>query len=122
MVKSNKAVGVKMQDGREIFATTVISAAGFINTYKHLLHKEIQHKHGLQKQLNQVKPSVSHLGLYIGLQHTVEELGLEKPNYWIYPENGYNHDENVAKFLNEPETNDFPVVYVSFPATKDPSC
>ena len=121
MVKSNKAVGVKMQDGREIFATTVISAAGFINTYKHLLHKEIQHKHGLQKQLNQVKPSVSHLGLYIGLQHTVEELGLAKPNYWIYPENGYNHDENVAKFLNEPETNDFPVVYVSFPAAKDPS-
>ena len=62
--------------------------------------------------------SMSHLGMYIGLKGTAEELGLPKTNLWIYP-NG-DHDGNVEaipKVASQP----FPVVYVSFPSAKDPS-
>ena len=62
--------------------------------------------------------SFGHLSLYIGLKHTAEELNLPKANYWIYP-NGTNHDKAIADFL-EDYNNEFPVVYISFPAAKNP--
>jgi all-trans-retinol 13,14-reductase len=64
-----------------------------------------------------VKPSVSHLGVYIGLQATAAELGLPKTNFWIYPGNDY--DAAVQRFMDDGEA-PFPVVYVSFPSAKDP--
>jgi len=48
-------------------------------------------------------------------------LQLPKTNYWIYPENGYDHDANFNNYLNDPENHPLPVVYISFPSAKDPS-
>ncbi len=120
MVRNKKAIGVRMEDGQEVFAPMVISSAGVINTYEHMLHPEVSNKLGLLKQLKKVAPSVAHICLYIGFKHTVEELGLQKANYWIYPKNGYDHDKNFADYLADPENTEFPVVYISFPAAKDP--
>lgn len=118
VVKNNKAIGVKMADGKEIHAPITISSAGVINTFKHLLPAEVQYKHKIGEQLKTVEPSASHLCLYIGFNHSVKELGLQKANYWIYPDN-YDHDENVRNFLANP-SKDLPVTYISFPAAKDP--
>ena len=64
-----------------------------------------------------VQPSVGHLGVYIGLQGTAEDLGLPRTNYWIYPSNDY--DGALDAFLANPDA-PFPIVYISFPSAKDP--
>ena len=93
--------GVRMADGHEIECGRVISDAGAINTFARLLSAEVAHGHGYDRLLAQVKPSMGHLGVYIGLQATAAELSLPKTNYWIYPSN--NSDAAVDRFLADPK-------------------
>jgi all-trans-retinol 13,14-reductase len=95
----------------------VVSSAGIDNTFNVLLPSETVRRSGYSAALEHVRPSIGHLGVYIGLQSTAEELGLPRTNFWIYPSNDY--DGAVEAFLNNPEA-PFPVVYVSFPSAKDP--
>ena len=118
LVENNKAVGVKMKDGKMFKSDRVISGAGINVTYKTLLPKAVVEKHRLMDQLKKVKLSVSHACLYIGLNKSPEELNLPKANYWIYPKDG-THDEVVDQFIKDNDS-EFPVVYVSFPSAKDP--
>lgn len=117
-IKNGKATGVIMEDGREIKAGKIISGAGVINTFDKLIDPKISASLGLQKMLKKVKPSVSHACLYLGLEGSPEELGLPKTNYWIYPSEG-SHDEIVENYIKDPKS-ELPVVYISFPASKDP--
>jgi all-trans-retinol 13,14-reductase len=71
----------------------------------------------LRRELRTLTASTAHLSLYAGLNETDEELGLTGTNLWIYP--GFDHDENVLRFAGNPEL-PFPVVYISFPSSKDP--
>ena len=107
-----------MKDGKEFFAKNVVSGAGIITTYTSILPLGALQKYGLDQQLKQVKHSVAHACLYIGFDHTPEELKLPKANYWVYPD-GLSHDEHVAEYLEDMDK-PFPVVYISFPAAKDP--
>jgi all-trans-retinol 13,14-reductase len=109
--------GVRMADGHEIDCNCVISDAGAINTFARLLPERARTEHGYDALLPTVKPSIGHLGVYIGLKATAGELGLPKTNYWIYPNNDF--DGTLAKFEGDP-TGPFPVVYLSFPSAKDP--
>ena len=118
IIEKNKAIGVKMKDGKEILSKNIVSSAGIITTYKKLLPPNIIKKHQLNKQLQKVKPSVAHVSLYIGLEGSPEELQIPKTNYWIYPEKG-DHDTCVKNYL-EDLSQPFPVVYLSFPSAKDP--
>jgi all-trans-retinol 13,14-reductase len=97
----------------------VVSSTGIFNTYEKLIPPAVLKKHKMQKQLEKVNPSVAHACLYIGLKGSPEALQLPKNNLWIYPEKG-DHDTIVANYLKDPKT-PFPVVYISFPAAKDPS-
>jgi all-trans-retinol 13,14-reductase len=118
IVQNNKAVGVRMLNGQEIMAPIVISSAGIVNTYGHLLPKTVIEKHGLSALVKKVKPSIGHVCLYIGIDHPTKDLNLEKANCWIYPDH-YDHDENIQNYLADPD-NEPPLVYVSFPSAKDP--
>ena len=118
MVDGGRAIGVRMANGDEILSDTIISAAGVQNTYGRLLPEEVGTRYKLREQLTKVTPSVAHMGLYIGLKGTTEELQLQQANRWIYP--GYDHDANVQKFLTQPNA-DFPLFYLSFPSAKDPA-
>jgi all-trans-retinol 13,14-reductase len=117
LVRDGRACGVRMDDGHEIEARCVISDAGAINTFSRLLPHDVSRAAGYDALLPKVKPSIGHLGVYIGLDATAAELGLPKTNYWIYPDNDY--DGALAKFEADP-TGPFPVVYLSFPSAKDP--
>jgi all-trans-retinol 13,14-reductase len=109
--------GVRMADGSEIACDRVISDAGVMNTFAHLLPAPARAQHGYDALLKTVKPSIGHLGVYIGLKGTAEELGLPKTNFWIYPGNDY--DGALDRFLADPH-GPFPAVYISFPSAKDP--
>ena len=119
LIEGGTAIGVRMEDGRELRAPLVISCAGVANTYGRLIGSDDRARFGLTELPDRIEPSWSHVGLYLGFRRTASELELPKSNYWIYPENGYDHDANVRNFLADPES-DFPVVYVSFPSAKDP--
>ena len=118
IIEKNTAVGVRMKDGKEFRANKIVSGAGINVTYNQLIPKAVSEKHKLQNQLKKVNPSVSHVCLYIGLKGSPEELNLPKANYWIYPEDG-THDEIIERYTKNIEE-EFPVVYISFPAAKDP--
>jgi len=117
LVRDGRARGVRMADGHEIESRCVISDAGAINTFARLLPPDVSRTRGYAALLPKVKPSIGHLGVYIGLQATAAELGLPKTNFWIYPNNDY--DGTLAQFEADP-TGRFPVVYLSFPSAKDP--
>ena len=119
LIEKNKAIGVQMKDGRKFHAKNVVSSTGIFNTYEKLIPSAVLKKHKMQKQLQKVNPSVAHACLYIGLKGSPEALQLPKNNLWIYPEKG-DHDSIVANYLKDPQA-PFPVVYISFPAAKDPS-
>ncbi len=117
LVEGGKVRGVEMQDGHRIDCPCVVSSAGIGNTFNGLLPAEVVSKSGYDRQLKKVQPSIAHLGVYIGLKETAEELQLPKTNFWIYPHNDY--DAAVEKFIEDKDA-PFPVVYISFPSAKDP--
>jgi all-trans-retinol 13,14-reductase len=117
LVEDGKVRGVEMKDGHRIDCECVISSAGVDNTFNHLLPADVVEQSGYENKLKKVQPSFAHLGVYIGLARTAEELGLPKTNYWIYPSNDY--DAAVDAFLKDKDA-PFPVVYISFPSAKDP--
>ncbi len=118
IIDNNKAIGVKMKDGKSIYAENIVSNAGINNTYTKLLSKGVVSKYQLKNQLQKVKPSVAHVSLYIGLEGSPEEIKIPKTNYWVYPKDG-DHDSCVQNYLND-LNQPFPLVYLSFPSAKDP--
>ena len=119
IIKNNKASGVEMSDGKKFYSDLIISGTGVFQTYNHLIPKDISIKHGFVNNLKKVTPSVAHGCLYLGLNGTSEELGLPKNNLWIYPDK-VDHDTAVSNYLNDNDS-DFPLVYISFASSKDPS-
>jgi len=117
LVEGNQAAGVRMADGRELRAALVLSDAGAANTLNRLLPQELPAIEPLRVELRKLPTSSAHLSLYVGLDATDQELGLNGTNLWIYP--GLDHDENQRRFAADP-TASFPAVYISFPSAKDP--
>jgi all-trans-retinol 13,14-reductase len=116
-IEDGRVAGVEMDDGHRIDCSCVVSSAGIENTFNHLLAEKWVTEFAYDSSLTKVRPSMGHLGVYIGLQATAEELGLPRTNFWIYPSNDY--DGAVQAFFDDPEA-PFPVVYISFPSAKDP--
>jgi len=107
-----------MADDKSFYAKNIISNAGIFTTYTKLLPESIVVKHNLKAQLKKVKQSVAHVSLYIGLEASPEVLNLPKTNHWIYPKEG-DHDTCVKRYLKDIDS-EFPMVYISFPSSKDP--
>ena len=117
LIENDRAVGVRLLNGHELRAPTVISDAGVVNTMTRLLRQGAPETHGFAKKASEIGASLAHLSLYVGLEGTTEELGLQKPNLWVYRD--HKHEENFKRFqedINAP----LPVVYLSFPSAKDP--
>lgn len=117
IVEGGRASGVRMADGREFRAPLVISAAGVATTIGRLLPDDVAAASGLKDRLTTVRPSLGHFSLYLGLGASAEALALPKTNYWIYPHD--RPEAALADFVRDPEA-PFPLVYLSFPAAKDP--
>jgi len=117
LVKENIAYGVRMADGSEILADTVFSNAGFMNTIEKLLPETSKKRHNTAAWTKNLERSSAHLGIYAGFKGTSEELGLDSTNLWIYQDG--DHEANLDRYNNDPMA-DFPLVYISFPSSKDP--
>jgi all-trans-retinol 13,14-reductase len=118
LVENGKATGVKLASGKIWKADTIISTVGPEKTYTKFLSKDIQDKYELKEKIAGMNPSLSYVGLYIGIKESSEQLNLPKTNFWIFPDE-YDHDKNFADHENG-NSKDLPVVYISFPSAKDP--
>lgn len=116
VVKNGRAVGVRMAaDGAVLRAPLVISDAGAAVTFGRLLAPEVAARHGLDRALAGTRPSTAHACLYVGLKGTARELGLERANLWVYPDE--HHERTVARAADPTAP---PFAYISFPSAKDP--
>jgi all-trans-retinol 13,14-reductase len=114
VIRTGTALGVRMTDGREFRAATVVSDAGARNTFERLVPAPQQL---IQEELRRIPGSIAHLSLYVGVKHSAAALGLSGTNLWIYPTP--DHDANLARFINDPSA-PFPALFISFPSAKDP--
>jgi all-trans-retinol 13,14-reductase len=114
---TQRAVGVRMQDGREIRAATVISDAGAWNTFASLLPAEAPGVATSLAELRAIPPSMAHLCLYAGVKQTAAELGLTGTNLWVHPTPDL--DANLARFTGD-LSSALPMLFISSPSAKDP--
>lgn len=116
IIRQQRALGVRLRDGREFRAARIISDAGCRNTVGLLPASGSKPSNGFW-DWQTIPPSTAHLCLYVGLKKNAAELGLAGTNLWIHPD--FDHDANQARFAADPAA-PFPFLYVSFPSAKDP--
>ncbi len=117
MVERQRAVGVRLRDGREFRAARIISDAGLRNTVGRLLSPTGTGSGGVPPGWQAIPPSSGHLCLYVGVTKTAADLGLVGTNLWIHPD--FNYEANLARSAADVEA-PLPFLYVSFPSAKDP--
>ncbi len=113
-----RAIGVQLQNGHVIRARTIVSDAGFAATFTRLLPEEHPVRAQAQRVIERVGLSLAHLNLYVGLDRSAADLNLPRYNLWLYP--SPDHDQNLARYLADPEA-PFPLVFISFGSARDPS-
>ncbi len=113
-----RAVGVRMADGRELTARTIISDAGAHNTFGNLLPGGLAACAEILEEVKTIPPSIAHVCLYAGVKRGPGEADFEATNRWIY--RNADHDGNFARFAADPES-DWSCLFVSFPSAKDPT-
>lgn len=126
LAKKGKVCGVRVTKGSEstdIWAPMVISSAGMYNTFQRLLPKELAEKSYYTEICRNLKPGVSAMNVFLGLNQSATELSLPRPmNMYAFTSNNCSKDaEDYMKLSSEDamET-DTPLLYISFPSTKDP--
>ncbi|NXE30178.1 RETST reductase, partial [Ardeotis kori] len=120
-----KACGVSVKKGQDlvnIFAPVIISDAGIFNTYERLLPEEARALPEIQSQLRMVTHGEGGFTVFVGLNGSSEELGLEPTNYFMY--SGTDLDEIVSRYLassREEAAKNIPFLFVTCPSAKDPT-
>ena len=115
--RRNRAVGVRMADGREFRAPIIVSDAGAGNTFGKLLPPETPGLDAIRSELNTTTPSLAHLCLYVGLRGSAATLGLPAANLWVHATP--DHDANLARLSANPAA-PFSSLFISSPSAKDP--
>ncbi|KAM6035018.1 all-trans-retinol 13,14-reductase isoform 2-T2 [Theristicus caerulescens] len=120
-----KACGVSVKKGQDlvnIFAPVIISDAGIFNTYERLLPAEARALPEIQSQLRMATHGEGALTVFVGVNGSREELGLEPTNYFMYL--GNDLDEITNHYLassREEAAKNIPLLFVTCPSAKDPT-
>lgn len=111
-----RVTGIRMADGQELHAPVVVSDAGAVTTYAHLLEDVPAISH-VRADVQRLPPSPAHLSLYVGLDLSSADAALPKANLWVHPSR--DHDASWQRVVNDSEA---PMaLYISFPSAKDPT-
>ncbi|MBT8413598.1 MAG: NAD(P)/FAD-dependent oxidoreductase [Boseongicola sp.] len=113
LVEGDAVIGVRMSDGEDIHADTIISSIGARETINHLLPDDFGPKDWID-EIQALPPSIAHFSLFMGFEGDVEQAGATRSNHWFYPDSKVD-----AVWDNAPE-GDPPGFFVSFASLKDP--
>lgn len=116
LVRGGKAIGVKLDDGREFFAKNVISAIGAKATAQHLLPQDFRAS-AWAKDIAGLNQSPPHVCLYLGFEGDIEKAGATRSNQWFFESWS---SEDASWDVCDPKS-EAPVLYLSFPSLKDPN-
>lgn len=115
LIEGGRAVGVRMADGCEIRARTVISAAGARNTVDHLL-PEPERSAPWTERVRAIGDSPSYLCLNLGFEGDIAAAGACPANFWLMS----NWDLDQTSWdAGDPDSIPH-ILYISFPSLKDP--
>ena len=122
----NRVTGVRVKQGHnvyEIVAPMVISDAGLHNTLGKLLPQKVVKSYGLKDLVKRVRPGFGLMSVFIGLDGTKEELGLKASNVWAFtnPDLDKSVDDYIKMSPEEAASSPVPLMFLSFPSTKDPT-
>lgn len=126
IINNSKAVGVIVNTTNDkasykswipIYAPTIISACGVLNTYNKLLPKEVVPRNILTK-VNKIGPSGTMVYLFVGMNDTPENLKLRSSNIWHWPTDNGDYDAMLENFYNDPDNAPIPM-FIGFPCAKD---
>eukprot|EP00088_Acartia_fossae_P007748 TRINITY_DN13629_c0_g1_i2.p1 TRINITY_DN13629_c0_g1~~TRINITY_DN13629_c0_g1_i2.p1 ORF type:complete len:339 (+),score=79.03 TRINITY_DN13629_c0_g1_i2:81-1019(+) len=125
IVNNGKVAGVRVKKGKESYdieCPMVISSAGLYNTFNSMLPKHVSQKSYFSKICSDLKPGVATMICFIGLDGTPEELEVKAQNFWAFTNSDIT--ATAEKYLSmESESaldEDVPLLFISFPSTKDP--
>ena len=93
-------------------ADCVISAMGVSNTIACLDAEDVP---AWQNTIRGLRPSLSYVSLYLGLEGDIAAAGASSANVWIY------ESEDIGRVWRRPADDDAPGFFVSFPSLKDPT-
>lgn len=119
-------IGVQVKKGHNIYdilSPIVISGAGLTNTVKSLLPEEVGVASGLMCLADRLKPGLALMTVFIGLDGSDQELGLKASNVWAFIDNDLQEqvDKYLALTAEEATKAPAPLLFISFPSTKDPT-
>ena len=98
IVKNGVATGVELDDGTQINARAVICNASPYNAFTKLIdEKEIPEK--LKKEVNAKTLGAKGFAVFLGLNRSAEELGLNNHTYFIYPTNDNRKCYELSKSI-----------------------
>jgi all-trans-retinol 13,14-reductase len=117
LVDHGRAIGVRMEDGRELRAPCVVSDAGIQTTYERLLPDVSSEVAEPTVAVRALRPSLGHLCLYVGLE-SMPPPALNGANLWLHP--SVDYDGNLDRFVADLDA-PFPFLFISSPSAKDPS-
>jgi all-trans-retinol 13,14-reductase len=120
IVDEKKAIGVRLENGEEIYATNIVSNADPSITYLNLIDKEHLSK-SLLKKLDKTKYSVTSLILFLTLDIDVTLYGVDSGNIWMMKDE--NDDDNFEHLMSDTidSGDSFPSVFISCTTLKDPA-
>ncbi|XP_028842731.1 all-trans-retinol 13,14-reductase-like isoform X2 [Denticeps clupeoides] len=114
------AYGVAVKKGQEeleVLAPVIISDAGIFNTYEKFLPRQIQSNPDIQSQLGMVRHGMGSFLVFVGLDGTKEDLGINSTNYWMFKHN----DLDQFSLGKEEVLGNIPMMFITFPSAKDPT-
>lgn len=114
LITKGRATGVRLEDGSVHRAKRIVSSIGVRDTIRQLLPEAVRNSAWAQRLLT-LRPSLSHLCLYLGFEGDIRAAGATAANHWFYE----SWDTNGAVW-NDPATTDIPAMFLSFPSLKDP--
>lgn len=83
LVDSNRVNGVRLFDGTIIFANRVISSNNYIDVYSNLIDTD-KVPEDVFRNINQRELGARELNVYLGLNRSIEELGIDNYSFFLY--------------------------------------
>ena len=122
----HRAYGVKV-NGVEVYAPIVVSACGFLTTFRDLIPgsavRDADLASGVAGVARRLRPSHGHVCAYVSLDGSSEALGLKPANVHSFPEDfgtrwGFDVDALCEAFYADPLGTE-PLVTLTSPSAKD---
>lgn len=115
IIRDGNAVGVRLENGEELFAPKIISGAGAKATVDRLL-PEAEQKGEWVREIRELPQSPAYLTLYLGFEGDVAAAGGTLANQWHFED----WDMEKGEWdISDPKS-ESPFLYISFPSLKDP--